>query len=857
MFLFSLNIIAEDGKLENDSIDIPDIIDEEEISRNGYVAREKDLEKDLYTLSFLNKDGTHTMRVFDHQVKYFDKSGSIKDISLNLDENEESYISAENDIITRFPKVLYEGISVALNNDKIIILPSNAEDFDNAYFDRNEMMVSYNYTNSILYQYKLTYEGYNNTIVTFNMEKNEFKFVVLTNGLEIIDKLGTLYLVDINNIPKATISDVIISTADAQNNIIGNIEYREIKKCEKYELTVSCYDDQLNYKEMISPIYWSFDVSLNRENKENESVILEYSCSSSDACSNIYFVGNSKDYINNLQITSCVYFDNLKMPVVFSPFIISAELEIDNQLCNDSKDIRVFSCSKFDNSLFKDSLTVSSSNESCLTECIPISSDFIIQYKYNDFPEIYHGFKFDITSVAKEWSMDSNSQERMIYLSDTSNNIKSHSNYHHNISLAFTYSTIGVFQMYSYGHLIFEPLKADAETFDLITTSYNAMNQYDGTCLWCIECIPNSNAVTINSLGVSSTFKEKSCVLTTNSAGTFLTEKNEYPGITDNFYKYIPETYAGFYTAFKNVYSGYYMSLPYNESVMSSSSVLDSSCALYLSEIDINTFNNFWSGSYSTGFTEYGMSIQIVLDSSINNSNYYSNNDFSYATLWNDLTPYITVYGPNDQVPYDEHPLEVKFKAIDNFYFSDYTYMDDLENVVPDYVFEQYLCFAQTVPNVNSITDLELYNDSDSSLYRSTLLGSNWSSVTIYLNDNNNPRFNMLADTGLSEYEKNILINTAICHEMGHALKLAHPSQRNSIPPRFYETGMRNDYGMQNGTYNIYAANSAVYSVMNSPYEQYVDNNENPNTYQDLSAITPQFHDIVNLISKWYYHINS
>ena len=53
---------------------LPAIVSEKEAQENGYVARDKDSEENLYTFVFRNSDGTGTMRLYSHPVKYIDNS---------------------------------------------------------------------------------------------------------------------------------------------------------------------------------------------------------------------------------------------------------------------------------------------------------------------------------------------------------------------------------------------------------------------------------------------------------------------------------------------------------------------------------------------------------------------------------------------------------------------------------------------------------------------------------------------------------------------------------------------------------------------------------------------------------------
>ena len=63
----------------------PDIIDHDELDLNHYCGRAKEDEEDLYTFVFNNEDGSNTMRVFSHPVKYINEEGETKDISLRIE----------------------------------------------------------------------------------------------------------------------------------------------------------------------------------------------------------------------------------------------------------------------------------------------------------------------------------------------------------------------------------------------------------------------------------------------------------------------------------------------------------------------------------------------------------------------------------------------------------------------------------------------------------------------------------------------------------------------------------------------------------------------------------------------------
>ena len=85
--------------------ELPDIVDAAEAEEKGYIGRIKTEEKDLYTFVFANGDGTNTMRVYGHPVKYVAKDGTIRDISLDVKaKTNGGFVTADHEIITTFEK---------------------------------------------------------------------------------------------------------------------------------------------------------------------------------------------------------------------------------------------------------------------------------------------------------------------------------------------------------------------------------------------------------------------------------------------------------------------------------------------------------------------------------------------------------------------------------------------------------------------------------------------------------------------------------------------------------------------------------------------------------------------------------
>ena len=101
-------------------------------------------------------------------------------------------------------------------------------------------------------------------------------------------------------------------------------------------------------------------------------------------------------------------------------------------------------------------------------------------------------------------------------------------------------------------------------------------------------------------------------------------------------------------------------------------------------------------------------------------------------------------------------------------------------------------------------------------------IGGSWYSSTIYLNTNLNGVMN--------EYKsENGVIEKVILHELGHALKLAHPKHSG------YTVSVPNGRG-------AYANDNCVCALMNQGRTSLTNR---------LTCLYPKWHDIINLNNKW------
>lgn len=236
-------------------LSLPDIITEAEAAENGYVARVSAAETNLNTLVFRNADGTNTMRIFDHPVK-FEDGGTVKDITLGIKTSRGGFISAQSPIRTVFPSRLSDGISLAYDDIEIEMIPEAASRTGaSAALSDNGRKITYAYGNRTALEYTLTYTGFKEDIVVEEYTgQTDFDFTLRTNGLILVSEDGSYYLHDAAGKTRATLGDIIIFTADERNNAFGSMTHKTVTAGQEYVITVHVDDEYLKDEKTAYPI---------------------------------------------------------------------------------------------------------------------------------------------------------------------------------------------------------------------------------------------------------------------------------------------------------------------------------------------------------------------------------------------------------------------------------------------------------------------------------------------------------------------------------------------------------------------------------------------------------------------------
>lgn len=265
------------------------------------------------------------MRVYSHPVKYTDKDGNIKDITLDIQSRTGGgFETKDNRIKTTFGKKLSDGIRLQHEKVDVKLIPANLQSL--ATLSADSKMVSYVLDEKTTLEYSLTYTGFKEDIVVSEYTgQTEYTFLLYTNGLTVKEEMGSHYLADSEGNRKANIGDIIIFTADERNNTLGELTYTEVKPNQIYLLTIHIDAEYLADEDTVYPI--RIDPTLEVTDSASapiEDVTVYTGTSYYSGTSGILYIGRS----NNKVYRALMRLPNLTVPVVFPEMVLSASVEL-------------------------------------------------------------------------------------------------------------------------------------------------------------------------------------------------------------------------------------------------------------------------------------------------------------------------------------------------------------------------------------------------------------------------------------------------------------------------------------------------------------------------------------------------
>ena len=885
--------------------ELPDIVDTAEAEEKDYIGRVKTEEKDLHTFVFANGDGTNTMRVYGHPVKYIAKDGTIRDISLDVKAKADGgFVTADHEIITTFEKTLTDGISLAYDDVEVTLIPKlGLGKVPAATLDSNNKVVTYKMNDVTSFVYELTYAGFKEDIVVKEYTgQTEYEFTLFTNGLTLCEKYGSYYLADAEGNVEATIGDIIVFTADERNNTMGSMTYETVRANQEYVLTIHLDAEYLADEKTAYPIRIDPTIEINYDSNGAGAIedITINSLQGSDGSSRSLFVGRRDEYGLSRVL---MRFPTLNLAILSSGFYIdSASVEIRDLMCQGDEDITV-ECRIYNNNAPTWEEDETTSWQSVGSSYVgDLLDSHVISYGEGNVASDQHRYSFNILNAVKAWANGTEDPNKGLvfkasdsFENQTGDAIKTWYKtfasynrsdyrpsltitYRHGISLnylslemnigeikqlstsailgytptnyslrwqstnsriATVNSTTGQLQAKAPGKVTIKVyFYQDPTIYQNITLTVNnatsatsnitsdcvymirnistgkylsatsstqvsvaTRNAYDGRQLWYVQW--TGSGYRLYSLGIKDTASngQKETMLRGYNA-------NSSPRVQANY-----ATFNKWNISYNNSNGYYYFTNTHNNNTSLSVNASDNSvkhislaseneyARWTFEKIDTATFNNYWKGDFSgQGDTIH---VKINIDSSGSDSVYsnsiITSDDFDVVNQWKNKSSRVVIYGPNDTVPSNISAFEVTFKG----------YVPS-GNIVIDgntYPAKSVVCGETNGYKKVLLLDTKTTPDND------------WSSVIISLNTSSSGPLAMDDD----------LIRKTIIHELGHALKLAHPKHAD------YTQDVTNGRGK-------YADDNSVCALMNQG---------TPNSTLNLTCATPKWHDIINLKNKW------
>lgn len=398
---------------KSEEFKVPDIIDEEEQAERAYTGRVKEDETDLYTFVFKNEDGSNTMRVFDHPVKYVNDKGETRDISLEISKDKDgSFKAADHMIKASFGNDISEGIGLEYDDIRIEMTAKAKNNVKaEAELSDEGKKLAYAVDDKTSYVYSLTYCGIKEDIVVSEYTgQTEYEFTLKTNGLHPVKIDESVFLADNDEEINASIGDIIIFTADNRNNAFGDLQFETVEENSEYKFTIVLDPDYLRDEKTAYPITIDPTIEINYDNNGAgaiEDVTINSLDTSSGSSGSIY-VGLRNTYgiarilmrFPNLDLSGIALADN----------ITSATVEMKDLLC-ETESMTVY-CYIFNGNSWSESnvdwQTVSPNSYTTFL------SSRAVSYSVGNSLNPLHRYSFSILSAVKGWKNGTADQSKGI-----------------------------------------------------------------------------------------------------------------------------------------------------------------------------------------------------------------------------------------------------------------------------------------------------------------------------------------------------------------------------------------------------------------------------------------------------------
>ncbi len=360
-------------------------------------------EEQLNTHIYRNSDGTKTMYIYDHPVKYRDEQGQTHDISLDIvDTGDTAYPfrTQANSAVTAFPASLPDGITLTGNGVNLRLaaqLPAGNIALNHNARRVDTQTIAYTYDAKTTIEYGLTYSGFKEDIVVSEYTgQTEYPFILYTDGLNLTNIDGGYYLTDNDGTIQASIGEIIVFTADERNNTFGTLQVTTIKPGQIYGLTIVLDADYLADPQTVYPIRIDPTVELvytdDTPNAIEEKTLQSNNTTSGSNTATVIGL-NAKGISRTI-----MKFPGMNFSALNGVVVESAAVTIRDLMCQ-SEEMTV-TCYPFTGGAW----TENDAQWANLTQSWGAALDSnVISYASGVQQETAHRYRFDITQLAQEW----------------------------------------------------------------------------------------------------------------------------------------------------------------------------------------------------------------------------------------------------------------------------------------------------------------------------------------------------------------------------------------------------------------------------------------------------------------------
>ncbi|HBL83301.1 MAG: hypothetical protein A2Y17_10205 [Clostridiales bacterium GWF2_38_85] len=393
-----------------------DVVEYENAVEKEHVKRLYDEEQDLNTLIYQNADGTNTMYLYSYPVKYINESGAVRDKSLKIEETDESFMSAQNDIVTTFGKTITDGIRLSYDDEgiNVLLIPqvNSSLKASEGILSDDQKSLTYLLDKNVSLDYSLTFNGFKEDIVLQKYTgTNQFVFTLLTNGLALKEnESGSLILTNEDGDSLVNIGDIIIFSADEKNNTYGSISFDVVEENEEYLLYITVDEEYLTNENTAYPIRIDPTIEINYDNNGSgaiEDVTLN-SLAGSDGSSGSISIGKRNTYgVSRILMK----FPALNLSVIpVASDILSATVYIRDLMC-EGEEMSVY-CYPFTGNTWSES-TANWSNVNP-DSFGSLASSRTVSYSNGVTLSPAHRYGFNILSIVRGWKTGTYSQSKGI-----------------------------------------------------------------------------------------------------------------------------------------------------------------------------------------------------------------------------------------------------------------------------------------------------------------------------------------------------------------------------------------------------------------------------------------------------------